>query len=296
MVEVVTASLPRAKRPARALVRLLVAVAVGFLIGYGGICIYLFSMQTKMIYPESQWMLPASMATQQARQVGLVPWDHPTPGAVSPQGYVSINWAQPAPRGTIVLFHGNGQWATARVGYRDAFEARGFRIFLYEYPGYGGRPGRPSEKTIVPDARALIRSLDQAGYGPIYVWGESLGSGVAASVCADETLPVHGLALLTPWDNIANVGLSIYPWLPIRLLITDRYDSIDNLRHFHHPICVIRSEEDEIIPPSLSLHLISQLPDPKLVIVHPDAGHNTWPRSSNLKWWDDALNFIAPKN
>ena len=64
----------------------------------------------------------------------------------------------------------------------------------------------PSEKTIVPDARALIRSLAQAGYGPIYVWGQSLGAGVAAAVCADESLPVQGLTLVTPWDTIAERG------------------------------------------------------------------------------------------
>ena len=63
---------------------------------------------------------------------------------------------------------------------------------------------------------------------------------MAAAVCADKSLPIEGLILATPWDNIANVGLSLFPYLPIRLLMIDKYDSITNLQHFGHPICVIR--------------------------------------------------------
>ena len=141
-------------------------------------------------------------------------------------GLRPARFRQPAPRGTIVVFHGNGDTAYDRAYYVDAFRPRGFRTFLYEYPGYGGRPGRPREATIVPDARALIRRLDAKGLGPVYVWGESLGSGVAAAVVADPTLPVHGLVLMMPWDTIANVALYRFPFIPARWLMHDTYDSI----------------------------------------------------------------------
>jgi uncharacterized protein len=239
--------------------------------------------------------MTAEQAARDAMAAGLIPWDHSTPGSASPQGYVRADFAAPAPRGTIVCFHGNGEVAWMRSDMVQAFRQRGFRTFLYEYPGYGGRPGTPSEKVIVPDAQALIRSLDQAGFGPIYVWGQSLGTGVAAAVCADETLPVQGLALLMPWDNIANVGLAIYPYLPVRLIMIDKYDSIANLEHFRHPICVIRGDRDEIIPPRLSLNLFAHLPGPKKMILKEGFGHGDWPDSPELSWWDDALDFIAPK-
>ena len=221
---------------------------------YIAICVFLYSIQNSLTYPIKQTGadLSTEVAVTYAKSLGLVPWDRTTPGASGPQGYVRPDFAQSALRGTVVVFHGNGGAAFNRIAYAEALTRRGFRVFLYEYPGYGGRPGQPSEKTIVPDGRTLVRSLDQAGYGPIYVWGESLGAGVAAAVCADPTLPVHGLALTTPWDNIANVGQSFYPWIPVRLLMIDKYDSIANLAHFTHPICVIRSEEDEIIPAALT--------------------------------------------
>jgi pimeloyl-ACP methyl ester carboxylesterase len=270
-------------------------LAIYALIAYVFICVYLAAIQTRMIYVGITHPLTTEEAIHFAKAVGMVPWDHPTPGAASPQGYVRPDFAHPAPRGTIVVFHGNGEFAWMRPEEVTAFTQRGFRVFAYEYPGYGGRPGKPSEAAIVPDAQALIRALDQAGFGPIYVWGQSLGAGVAAAICADPTLPVHGLGLVTAWDNLANVGLSFYPFLPVRWLLIDKYDSIANLQHFPHPICVMRSEHDEIIPPALSLNLFAHLPDPKKLILFPDCGHNDWPDASDESWWDDALNFIAPK-
>jgi uncharacterized protein len=265
------------------------------LIAYVIICVYLAAIQTSLIYAGYNDVLPAATAAKLAKAAGLVAWDHTTPGATAPQGYVPLHFADPAPRGTIVVFHGNGGWSGERAYYVDALTRRGFRVFLYEYPGYGGRPGKPSEAAIVPDARALIRSLDQAGYGPIYLWGESLGAGVAAAVCADSSLPVHGLVLLTPWDNIANVGASFYPFLPVRLLMIDKYDSVANLRQFPHPICLIRSKNDEVIPPPLALNLYAHLPEPKKLIEFDNVGHNDWDNSPGLPWWDNALDFIAPK-
>ena len=277
--------------PLELLKRLVIYLAVGYVI----ICVFLALMQTRMIYVGMTYPLTTEKAIHDAKGARMVPWDHPTPGATSPQGYVRSDFTQPAARGTIVVFHGNGEFAWMRPEEVTALTQRGFRVFAYEYPGFGGRPGTPSEKAIVPDAQALIRSLDASGFGPVYVWGQSLGAGVAAAVCADPTVPVRGVALLTAWDNIANVGLSIYPYLPIRLLMIDKYDSIANLQHFPHPICVMRSENDDLILPRLSLNLFAHLPDPKKMILFPNCGHNDWPDDPALPWWDDALDFIAPK-
>jgi uncharacterized protein len=265
---------------------------------YLAICLGLFLMQNSLLFP--RWIaggvLSTEQATEKAAEVGLVPWDHPSPGASSPQGYVRPDFAGPASRGTIVVFHGNAGCAFDRTYYVDAFAARGFRTFLYEYPGYGGRPGSPSATSIVGNARALIRSLDQAGDGPIYVWGESVGSGIAALVCNDATLPVHGLALLTPWDSLTHAAASHYPFVPVSLLLWDKYDSIANLAHFEHPICVVCSTKDTILPLPLGLNLFALLAGPKKLILQEGCGHNDWPNSPQLTWWDDALNFIAPQS
>ena len=153
------------KRPWYSPLGLLKRVAMSVLFVYIGCCVYLYSIQNSLTYPRA--ILPTDQAVAIARSLGLVAWEHATPGVEAPQGYVTPDFDDPAPHGTIVVFHGNGGCAWDRQYYVDAFARRGFRTFLYEYPGYGGRPGRPSEAAIVPDARALVRSLDQAGYGPV---------------------------------------------------------------------------------------------------------------------------------
>lgn len=97
---------------------------------------------------------------------------------------------------------GNAGAAIDRSYYVRALEPLGYRVLLMEYPGYGGRPGSPSETTLTRDARASIELARQAFGQPIFLWGESLGSGVVAAVVADPTLPVAAVILLTPWDSL----------------------------------------------------------------------------------------------
>jgi pimeloyl-ACP methyl ester carboxylesterase len=286
---------PRQRRPwyhpLMLLQRLVIYIAVAYIV----IGVFLAFKQTGMIYEGYTVPVALPEAIKQAKLAGLVPWENTAPGGTSPQGYVRPDFTASAPRGTVIFFHGNGESAWLWVGVVEPMMKRGFRVLLYEYPGYGGRPGVPSEKVIVPDVQALVGSLDAAGYGPIYLWGQSLGSGVAAAACADETLPIHGLTLVTPWDTLPNVGASYYPYFPVRLIMIDQYDSIANLQHFQHPICVIRGDKDDIIFPSLTLNLFAHLPDPKKMMVMRGAGHGDWAFESNLGWWDEALDFIAPK-
>ena len=269
--------------------RLLIILALSFV----GICGVLFFLQGKLVYPAAgQAFTPAQLALE-AQAAGVVAWS-PT-GNASPEGFVLADFHDPAPRGTFIVFHGNGEYAWYHADTARALRQRGFRAFLYEYPGYGGRPGTPSERTIVPEVQAVIRALDKAGLGPVYIWGQSLGAGVAAAACADEALPVRGLLLITPWDSLPNVGAAVYPFIPVHWLMIDRYDSIANLAHFAHPIFLARSDRDEVIPPRLSMNLYVHLPEPKKEIVFENAGHNDWPGSTPDSWLDEAIDFIAPR-
>jgi len=275
--------------PVKLLARLLIALTVGFIL----ICAALYAIQGKLIYPAAGQPFAAGQAESEARAAGLVPWHSPD-GEV--QGFTLPDFHDAVPRGTFIVLHGNGEYAYYHADTATDLRRHGFRALLYEYPGYCGRSGTPSEKTIVPEVRAIIRALDKAGLGPIYIWGQSLGAGVAAAACADPSLPVKGLLLITPWDTLPNVGASVYPFIPVHLLMTDRYDSVANLAHFQHPIFLARSGDDDVIPPRLSMHLYATLPEPKKEIVFPGAHHNDWPLVAPPGWLEEALDFIAPKD
>jgi len=279
----------------RLLIYLSSTAVIVVIFGYIALCVTLYTMQVHLIYPGANQTFTGEEAAADAKRFGVAPWGRLDQKEDTYQGFIDPDFTQASQRGTIVFFHGNGEVAWEHPGCVEAWKRRGFRTFLYEYPGYGGRPGHPREATIVPDAQALIRSLDQAGFGPIYVWGTSLGSGVAAAACADPSLPVHGLVLMAAFDSLTNVGLSRYWFVPVPLLMNDRYDSVAHLQHFGHPICVIRGDLDMIIPARLTLNLFAHLPDPKKMIVEKGYGHGDWPSSPDLAWWDVALDFIAPQ-
>ena len=276
--------------PYKQSVRLLIYLVIAFVV----ICAFLYVVQGGLLYPGASQHFSPQDILQETHMGGLISWS--PQGHADAEGFVLPDFHDAATRGTVVVLHGNGEYAWDHAPTARDLRKRGFRTYLYEYPGYGGRPGRPSERTIVPDVRAVIRALDAGGFGPIYIWGQSLGSGVAAAVCADDSLPVKGLLLITPWDSLPNVAAAHYPFVPVRWLLIDRYDSVANLAHFAHPIFLARAEHDEIIPPPLSMNLFAQLPEPKKEIVFENAGHNTWPGTTPDTWLDEALDFIAPKS
>jgi len=198
-----------------------------------------------------------------------------------------------APTATLVLFHGNGGTAFDRSFYIEPFTDLGFRVILAEYPQYGGRPGKVGEKPFVADTLETVR-LAHAEFGdPLYLVGESLGCGVAAAAAKQTTVPIAGLILITPWDTLAAVAKSLFPFLPVSLVLTDKYDSINNLKDFPRRIAVVAAERDEILPVKHAYNLFDHLPEGrKKMWVIPGAGHNDWPFFTDASLFKEVIDFV----
>lgn len=199
----------------------------------------------------------------------------------------------PAARGTIIIFHGNGGTAFDRSFYLEPLQDLGFRVLLAEYPQYGGRPGQVGEKPFVADALETVRRA-HADYGdPLYLLGESLGSGVAAAVAGQTNISLAGIILITPWDTLALVAKSLFPLLPVKLFLTDQYDSIGNLKMFQKNIAVVGAERDEILPVQHAHNLYASLPEGrKRMWVIKGAGHNDWPFYAEASLWKEMTDFV----
>nr|WP_257644269.1 alpha/beta hydrolase [Luteimonas salinisoli] len=152
-------------------------------------------------------------------------------------------------------------WAPARTGYLPA------------YRGYGASDGTPGEALLLADALALYDLVRQRHpEGGIAVVGRSLGSAVAAHVAAHRD--VERLALVTPFDSMVEVARGHYPWLPVRWLMRERYDTASLLPRHEGPVLVLRAGADTVVPPRHADRLVAAQPRQPMVRNFPGAGHN----------------------
>lgn len=250
------------------------------LVAYLALVALLYAGQRSLLY------LPGKRAAGGAElaALGLERW----PDEARYRGYLLD---APSAEGTVVVFHGNAGDAIDRLYYAEALGFAGARLLLAEYPGYGARPGRPSERVLVADARETIARV-RARYPdePLYVVGESLGAGVAAAAVGATGLenpppPIDGLLLLTPWDSLAAVAAHHYPFVPVRWLLRDRYRSAHHLRDVGAVKAVVVAERDEVVPAAFGRALHDALPPPKRLFVVEGADHNGWFGRVDRRWW-----------
>ncbi len=208
------------------------------------------------------------------------------------RGFISAG-PQEAAKGTIVVFHGNAGNAAHRSYYVDALTPLGYRVILAEYPAYGARTGELGEQSFVRDGRETVRLAEKQFGHPLFLLGESLGSGVAAALAKEADAGIDGIILITPWDTLLSVARGKFPLLPVRLFLSDTYDSIANLKAFPARIAVIGAEQDQVIPVGHARALYDSLPGPKRMWVIPGAGHNDWLDRIDRQWWREITDYVA---
>lgn len=258
-------------------------IALYLLIGYTGLCLFMFFMQRRLLYMPSKRSLPTHL-----NQYELAPW----PQEKDYLGLIST--AHPnAAKGTILVLHGNAGSAVDRFFYADALTKLGYRVILSEYPGYGARPGNITQASLVSHAKNLVHQIQQSFSGPVYLWGESLGAGVAAATAGSKDISVDGLILLTPWYSLGELAQSMYWFLPVKWLLRDRYPSAHYLQNYRGPVAVILAERDTIIPIRHGQKLFDSLSTTKQRWIFKGADHNNWPFQPEAPWWQEVMQFMA---
>jgi len=177
--------------------------------------------------------------------------------------------------GAVLVCNGNGGNRAMRAPLAAALSRAGLSVLLFDYRGYGGNPGRPSEAGLAADTRAAHAWLAaRAGVDPgrVAYYGESLGAAVALGLAIER--PPAALVLRSPFTSLADVAQFHYPWLPVRLLLAERYPSLDRIRHLAVPLLVVAGERDAIVPASQSRRLYDAAREPKRFTMVPGADHN----------------------
>ena len=223
----------------------------------------------------------------------------PTPGPVPPAASVLpgaedvtfetpdrlrlAGWFVPAPsadraggaRPAVLVCNGNGGDRSMRAPLAAALSRMGLAVLLFDYRGYGGNPGHPTEEGLAADARAALGYLagrPEVDPERVIYFGESLGAAVALRLATER--PPAALVLRSPFASLAEVGRRHYPVLPVSLLLRDRYDSAALAGRLRAPLLVVAGGRDRIVPPGHSRRLFAAAPQPKRLVVVDGADHN----------------------
>ena len=234
--------------------------------GYLAASSFVYVQQRNLIYQRSTLQLdPAA--------VGLTGVDIVTVPTSDGESLVAW-WSPPAPgKPTVLFLHGNAGTIADRPERFAFYQANGLGVLFLDYRGYGGSTGYPSETGLIADALAAHDWLKAKGVKPgeIGVVGESLGS--APAVALATLRPVAALALEAPFSSMVETAAYHYPWLPVSLLLHDRWDSAQRIAGLTAPLLVVHGTADRIVPYALGVRLYEAAPGRKRLITVDGAGH-----------------------
>ncbi|HVK68135.1 MAG TPA: alpha/beta hydrolase [Polyangium sp.] len=237
-------------------------IALGTIVAlYLLLCWLLYAAQRRIVFPAP------TVGRTPAGAFELLRIDGGTPMLFRP----------PPARGPVVVyFHGNGEQIADSAWLADLFARAGAGFAAIEYPGYGLARGlgEPNEKALFDAAERGIGHLVEHRGIPrdaLVLAGQSLGTGVAMEMAARG----HGarVLLFCPFTSLPDVGARIFPFLPVRLLLQDRFDSAARAAGVKVPVLVVHGTDDELIPVELGKKLAARLPRGRFMAVA-GAHHN----------------------
>lgn len=270
------------KKPRLRVVRVLQLLLIAYLL----VVLVAFIFQRRLIYLPTK--IPAGVVESAAREHGFAPWKNP--------GGQIIGWKIPASgtaTGSVLIVHGNAGCALGRDYIAQPIhEAAGVEVFVLEYPGYGARAGAPSKSSLLAAAEEAFQLLPPGV--PKYVVSESIGAGVACDLARNHPSEIAGLALFVPYCNLASVAQRQMPFLPAYLLLLDRFDPAECLRHYHGPVRFVVAGADEILGPETGKKLFAGYTGPKNLQMIPGAHHNEVAEQS-AEWWRAVFMFWREK-
>jgi len=238
------------------------------------ILVGIWLVQRRLIYFPTAEVPPLSMTLPGAREIGINTSD----------GLTLTGWflAAPDPTAVVLVLNGNAGNRANRAPLARSLVDRGYDVFLFDYRGYGGTEGSPSEEGLALDAKAALAALAEVAAGDrLILFGESLGAAVAARLAVES--PPAALVLRSPFPSLQAVAAVHYPYLPTGFLLRDRYDTLQSISLIKAPILVVAGSADSIVPTHLSR-----------AVYEAASADAHWALIENADHNDPALSFDQP--
>src|ERR1700722_4873155 len=239
---------------------------IALLLSYVAVCTGMYVMQRTLVFPKlADHVTAADAGFPEAQEVALQTSD----------GERLIAWyVPPKPdKPLFTYFHGNGDTLNWRVSRDRSLVADGSGLLAVSYRGYEGSTGSPSEDGMHLDAVAAYEFAADHQIAPdrTWLWGHSLGPGVAVRIAAERK--IKALVLEAPYTSVADLAAMNYPLLPVRWLLKDQFRSDLLIGKVTAPVLVFHGDKDDTIPISFGRRLYSLIKAPKCFVHFPLGGH-----------------------
>lgn len=247
--------------------RTLGVIVIGGIVLYGGLVLLAYLLQDWFTY------LPLRSITATPGERGLA---YESVRFQSEDGLALTGWFVPGQpeRAVVLFFHGNAGNISHRLDTLEILHELGLSVFIIDYRGYGESEGRPTERGTYRDAEAAWRYLVEERQIPperIIIFGRSLGGAIATWLAYHHT--PQALILESTFTSGVDIGAEIYPFLPVRWLIRERYNTRARLPQVECPVLIIHSSGDNVIPYHHGRELFALAPEPKQ-FLEISGGHN----------------------
>ena len=249
--------------------------------------VLVWTQQRRLIYfPFGQVPSPEAAGLEGATPVSFV-----TADGLTLSGWFVTRTS--TPDFTVIVFNGNAGNRAFRAPLADALARADIAVLLFDYRGFGGNTGSPTENGLKNDARAArdyVVSRGDVEDGRLVYFGESLGTSVAAEL-AVEYRPA-ALVLRSPFTSLADVGQHHYAFLPVRWLLRDQYATIDRIARVNAPVLIIAGGADTIVPIAQTRRVYQAAREPKSLLVISGADHNDDSLLSGREMIDGIIHFL----
>ncbi len=237
------------------------------------VCGFILLLVAMMFMEESLVFFPSRAAYGRWRRPGVDEVEFQSTDGTRLYGWYLPH---PQPRAVLLFACGNAGNITYRAERLEQLrQDLKLTVFAFDYRGYGRSEGQPSEAGILLDARAARSWLAQrAGVAEqeIVLMGESLGGGVMVDLAGRDG--ARGLILENTFTSLPDVAAYHYPWIPVRLLMRNRLDSLAKIRSYHGPLVQCHGDADQIIPFAIGRKLFDAANQPKRFVHLPGHDHN----------------------
>jgi hypothetical protein len=206
-------------------------------------------------------------------------------------------WPAAANAPAVLYLHGSRWNLTGQTSRIEELHDFGFSVLAIDYRGFGKSDGDlPSEQTVYEDARVAWDRLAQLQPDPAkrLIYGHSLGGAVAIDLAAHLStiaahtgvpVPAQGLIVESTFTTFVDMARAVAPpWLPVQLLVSQKFDSLSKVAQLHMPVLIVHGVDDRYVPSRFSEELYQAAPEPKKLLLVDGATHNNCLRAGGAEY------------